>query len=135
MPIVAGMGGNAATQTLTVIIRGMAVNEFIGPGRVALKQSLVGLGNGLINGLVCAAVVAAFYRNVWLGLIIALAMMINMIVAGIAGSLIPVTLRRLNVDPAVASSVFVTTCTDVAGFFSFLGIATVLLNLKLLAVG
>jgi len=135
MPIVAGMGGNAATQTLTVIIRGMAVNEFIGTGRVALKQSLVGLGNGLINGLVCAAVVAAFYRNVWLGLIIALAMMINMIVAGIAGSLIPVTLRRLNVDPAVASSVFVTTCTDVAGFFSFLGIATVLLNLKLLAVG
>ncbi len=135
MPIVAGMGGNAATQTLTVIIRGMATNELVGTGRVALKQSLVGMGNGLINGLVCAAVVAAFYNNVWLGMIIALAMIINMVVAGIAGSLIPVTLRRLNVDPAVASSVFVTTCTDVAGFFSFLGIATLLLNLKVLARG
>jgi magnesium transporter len=133
MPIVAGMGGNAATQTLTVIIRGMAMNEFSGTGRVTLKQSIVGLGNGLINGLVCAAVVAAFYRNAWLGVIIALAMIINMMVAGIAGSLIPVALRRLGIDPAVASSVFVTTCTDVAGFFSFLGIATLLLNLKMLA--
>jgi magnesium transporter len=135
MPIVAGMGGNAATQTLTVIIRGMATNELIGTGRVTLKQSAVGLGNGLINGLVCAAVVAAFYKNAWLGIIIASAMIINMMVAGVAGSLIPVTLRRLNVDPAVASSVFVTTCTDVAGFFSFLGIATLLLNLKMLAPG
>ena len=133
MPIVAGMGGNAATQTLTVIIRGIAMNEFSGTGRVAFKQSLVGLGNGLINGLVCAAVVAAFYNSTWLGLIIALAMIINMIVAGIAGSLIPVTLRKLNIDPAIASSVFVTTCTDVTGFFSFLGIATLLLNTKMLA--
>jgi magnesium transporter len=135
MPIVAGMGGNAATQTLTVIIRGMAMNEFVGTTRVALKQALVGMGNGLINGLVCAAVVAAFYKNGWLGIIIALAMIINMIVAGIAGSLIPVALRRLNIDPAVASSVFVTTCTDVAGFFSFLGIATILLNMKMLIPG
>jgi len=135
MPIVAGMGGNAATQTLTVIIRGMAMNELVGATRVALKQSLVGMGNGLINGLVCAAVVAAFYKNVWLGVIIAMAMIINMIVAGVAGSLIPVVLRRLNIDPAVASSVFVTTCTDVAGFFSFLGIATLLLNMKMLVPG
>jgi magnesium transporter len=135
MPIVAGMGGNAATQTLTVIIRGMAMNEFVGTGRITLKQSLVGMGNGLINGFVCAAVVAAFYRNLWLGVIISLAMVINMIVAGVSGSLIPVALRRLNIDPAVASSVFVTTCTDVAGFFSFLGIATLLLNLKMLIPG
>lgn len=135
MPIVAGMGGNAATQTLTVIIRGMAMNELVGPLRATLKQSLVGLGNGLINGLVCAAVVAAFYKSAWLGVIIAAAMIINMIVAGIAGTLIPVVLSRLNVDPAVASSVFVTTCTDVAGFFSFLGIATILLNLKMLNPG
>jgi magnesium transporter len=134
MPIVAGMGGNAATQTLTVIIRGMARNELVGATRVALKQSLVGIGNGLINGLVCAAVVA-FYKNVWLGVIIALAMIINMVVAGVAGSLIPVVLRRMNIDPAVASSVFVTTCTDVAGFFSFLGIATLLLNMKMLVPG
>jgi magnesium transporter len=135
MPIVAGMGGNAATQTLTVIIRGMAVNELVGTARVTFKQSLVGMGNGLINGIVCAAVVAAFYKNVWLGIIIALAMIINMVVAGIAGSLIPVVLKRLGIDPAVASSVFVTTCTDVAGFFSFLGIATLLLNLKILVAG
>ena len=132
MPIVAGMGGNAATQTLTVIIRGIAMNELVGTARVTLKQSIVGMGNGLINGLVCAAVVAGFYRSIWLGVIIALAMIINMVVAGVSGSLIPVALKRMGVDPAVASSVFVTTCTDVAGFFSFLGIATFLLNLKML---
>jgi len=133
MPIVAGMGGNAATQTLTVIKRGIAMNELVSTARVTLKQSVVGMGNGLINGLVCAAVVAGFYRSIWLGVIIALAMIINMVVAGISGSLIPVALKRMGIDPAVASSVFVTTCTDVAGFFSFLGIATFLLNLKLLA--
>ncbi|MEK6320418.1 MAG: magnesium transporter [Acidobacteriota bacterium] len=135
MPIVAGMGGNAATQTVTVIIRGMALHELVNTTRVTLKQSIVGLGNGLINGLVCAAVVAAFTQSVWLGVIIAVAMIINMVVAGIAGTLIPVLLKRLNVDPAVASSVFVTTCTDVTGFFSFLGIATILLNLKILNPG
>ena len=135
MPIVAGMGGNAATQTLTVIIRGLALNEVVNTTRATLKQSIVGLGNGVINGLVCAAVVAGYYRSAWLGLIIAVAMMINMLVAGVAGTLLPVILKRLNIDPAVASSVFVTTCTDVAGFFSFLGIATLLLNLKVLHAG
>lgn len=135
MPIVAGMGGNAATQTLTVIIRGLALNEVVNTTRATVKQSIVGLGNGVINGLVCAAVVAGYYRSAWLGLIIAVAMMINMLVAGVAGTLLPVILKRLNIDPAVASSVFVTTCTDVAGFFSFLGIATLLLNLKVLHAG
>jgi magnesium transporter len=135
MPIVAGMGGNAATQTLTVIIRGLALNEVVNTTRATLKQSIVGIGNGLINGLVCAAVVAGYYHSAWLGLIIAAAMLINMLVAGVAGTLLPVILKRLNIDPAVASSVFVTTCTDVAGFFSFLGIATLLLNLKVLHAG
>jgi len=135
MPIVAGMGGNAATQTLTVIIRGLALNEVVNTTRATLKQSIVGIGNGLINGLVCAAVVAGYYHSAWLGLIIAVAMMINMLVAGVAGTLLPVILKRLNIDPAVASSVFVTTCTDVAGFFSFLGIATLLLNLRVLHAG
>lgn len=129
MPIVAGMGGNGATQTLTVIIRGIALNELTSVSRATLKEYLVGLGNGLINGLVCAVVVAAFYSNVWLALVIALGMIINMIVAGVAGTLIPIALKRMNIDPAVASTVFVTTCTDVAGFFSFLGIATLLMNL------
>lgn len=135
MPIVAGMGGNAATQTLTVIIRGLALNEVVNTTRATLKQSIVGIGNGVINGLVCAAVVAGYYHSAWLGLIIAVAMIINMLVAGVAGTLLPVILKRLNIDPAVASSVFVTTCTDVAGFFSFLGIATLLLNLKVLHAG
>ena len=135
MPIVAGMGGNAATQTLTVIIRGLALNEVVNTTRATLKQSIVGIGNGVINGVVCAAVVAGYYHSAWLGLIIAVAMIINMLVAGVAGTLLPVILKRLNIDPAVASSVFVTTCTDVAGFFSFLGIATLLLNLKVLHAG
>jgi len=135
MPIVAGMGGNAATQTLTVIIRGLALNEVVNTTRATVKQSIVGIGNGVINGVVCAAVVAGYYRSAWLGLIIAVAMMINMLVAGVAGTLLPVILKRLNIDPAVASSVFVTTCTDVAGFFSFLGIATLLLNLRVLHAG
>ncbi len=132
MPIVAGMGGNAATQTLTVIIRGLALNELIGPARVTMKQALVGLGNGLLNGIVCACVVATFYNSVWLGVVIAMAMIINMFVAAIAGTIIPVVLKKMGIDPAVASSVFVTTATDVAGFFSFLGIATLLMNLDLL---
>jgi len=132
MPIVAGMGGNAATQTLTVIIRGIALNELVSTWPVTLRQSIVGLGNGAINGLVGAAVVAGLYHSAWLGVIIAAAMIINMVVAGVAGTLLPVILKRLNIDPAVASSVFVTTFTDVAGFFSFLGIATLLLNLNIL---
>jgi magnesium transporter len=129
MPIVAGMGGNAATQTLTVIVRGIALGELTGAGRVIIRQSLVGIGNGLINGLVAAAVVSAFYNDLKLGVVLGLAMIVNMVVAGAAGTLIPLLLRRVGVDPAVASSVFVTTCTDVAGFFSFLGLATVFLGL------
>jgi magnesium transporter len=129
MPIVAGMGGNAATQTLVVIIRGLALGELTGLSRILLRQLIIGIGNGLINGLVAAAVVAAFYNDFGLGIVLAMAMVINMIVAGVAGTLIPFFLRRLGVDPAVASSVFVTTCTDVAGFFSFLGLATLLLGL------
>jgi magnesium transporter len=77
--------------------------------------------------------VGIFYRNLWLGLVIFLAMVINMVVAGVIATLIPITLRRLDIDPAVASSVFVTTATDVVGYFSFLGIATLLFNLKLLS--
>ena len=97
-----------------MIIRGLALNEVVNTTRATVKQSIVGLGNGVINGLVCAAVVAGYYRSAWLGLIIAVAMIINMLVAGVAGTLLPVILKRLNIDPAVASSVFVTTCTDVA---------------------
>ncbi|MEW6207197.1 MAG: magnesium transporter [Acidobacteriota bacterium] len=129
MPIVAGMGGNAATQTLTILIRGIALGELTAFGRVFLKSIAVGAGIGIINGLAASTVAALYYQNFWLGVVLASAMFINMIVAGIAGTLIPVVLRRLHIDPAVASSVFVTTCTDVCGFFSFLGIATLLMRL------
>lgn len=129
MPIVAGMGGNAATQTLTVIIRGLAVGEASRLRRVAFNQLIIGFGNGIINGLVCALVVALFYGGPTLALVLAAAMMINMVVAGIAGTFVPIALKRAGIDPAVASSVFVTTCTDISGFFSFLGIAALLMNL------
>jgi magnesium transporter len=128
-----GMGGNGATQTVTVIIRGLALGEMTSPTQVTLKQLIVGLGNGIITGLVGAMVVAAFFRNAWLGLVLALAMIINMLVAALAGTLIPVALKKMRIDPALASSVFVTTCTDVGGSLSFLGIATLLM--KFLKVG
>ncbi len=129
MPIVAGMGGNAATQTLTVIIRGLATGEVTGLSWLTLKAVFVGAGNGIITGFVGAIVAALYYQNIWLGLVLASAMIINLTVAGIAGTLIPVFLKRMGIDPAVASSVFVTTATDVVGFFSFLGIASLMLSL------
>jgi magnesium transporter len=98
-------------------------------GRAALKELLVGAGNGVITGTVCAAVVAFWEKNIYFGAVIAMAMITNMIVAGVAGTLIPVLLRKMRIDPAVASSVFVTTCTDVTGFFSFLGLAKLFIRL------
>ena len=130
MPIVAGMGGNAATQTLTVIVRGIALGELTwGNSRKALlKEAAVGVGNGLVLGLTAAAVVWATRGNPVLGLILCAAMVINMFVAATAGTLIPLGLRAANVDPALASSVFITTLTDVFGFFSFLGLATIFMR-------
>ena len=127
MPVVAGMGGNAATQTLAVIVRGLALGEltWTNARQALMKEGLVGLGNGLANGIVGAALVTLFTGGNWaLGLILMAAMIINMAVAGIAGTLIPLGLRALKVDPALASSVFITTFTDVCGFASFLGLAT-----------
>ena len=130
MPVVAGMGGNAATQTLTVIVRGIALGELTwGNSRKALfKEAAVGLGNGLACGLIGGLVVWGTKGDPWLGVILALAMIINMFVAATAGTLIPLSLRALKVDPALASSVFITTLTDVFGFFSFLGLATVFIR-------
>lgn len=124
-----GMGGNAATQTLTVVIRGLALNELSSVSSVALKQLMVAFGNGIINGVVAAALAVLISRRWMVGLVLGLAMVINMIVAGVAGVFVPVALRKLRVDPAVASTVFVTTFTDVGGSLSFLGLATVLLKL------
>jgi magnesium transporter len=130
MPIVAGMGGNAGTQTLTVIVRGIALGELNwGNSRKALfKEALVGLGNGLVLGALGALVVWLMKGNPVLGGVLGLAMVINMFIAGTAGTLIPLGLRAMKVDPALASSVFITTFTDVAGFASFLGLATVFLK-------
>jgi magnesium transporter len=127
MPIVAGMGGNAATQTLTVIVRGIALGELTwGNSRKALlKEAAVGIGNGVVLGLIAAVVAWATRGDPVLGLVLGAAMVINMFVAATAGVLIPLGLRAANVDPALASSVFITTMTDVFGFFSFLGLATV----------
>jgi magnesium transporter len=130
MTIVASMGGNAATQTLTVIVRGIALGDLTwGNSRKALvKEALVGLGNGLALGAVGAGVAWMLSGNLYLGLILALAMVINLLVAAVAATLIPIALRALKVDPALASAVFITTLTDVFGFFAFLGLATFFLQ-------
>jgi len=124
MPIVAGMGGNAATQTLTVIVRGIALGElsWANSRKALLKEALVGLGNGVTLGLVAAAVAYLTKGDPVLGLLLCAAMIINMFVAATAGTLIPLGLRAMSVDPALASSVFITTLTDVFGFLSFLGL-------------
>ena len=130
MPIVAGMGGNAATQTLTVIVRGIALGElsFTNARKTLIKEALVGLGNGVVLGVV-AGMVAWLWQGQWmLGVILGLAMVINMFVAATAGTLIPLGLRALKVDPALASSVFITTLTDVFGFLVFLGLAAAFLG-------
>jgi len=130
MPIVAGMGGNAATQTLTVIVRGIALGELsLGNARkVLLKETIVGLGNGVALGIVAGLVAWAWQGSPMLGIILGAAMIINMFVAATAGTMIPLGLRALKIDPALASSVFITTLTDVFGFLAFLGLATALLR-------
>jgi magnesium transporter len=130
MPIVAGMGGNAATQTLTVIVRGIALGELTWSNsrKALIKEGLVGIGNGVTLGVVAALVAWITRGDPVLGIVLGAAMVINMFVAATAGVLVPLGLRAANVDPALASSVFITTMTDVFGFFSFLGLATVFMR-------
>jgi magnesium transporter len=130
MPVVAGMGGNAATQTLTVIVRGIALGEltWANSRKALLKEAAVGVGNGLACGAVGALVVWVWKGDLILGLILCAAMVINMFVAATAGTLIPLALRAMKVDPALASSVFITTLTDVFGFASWLGLGTVFIR-------
>lgn len=127
MPIVAGMGGNAGTQTLTVFVRGLALGEvdFQSGWRAIRKEVLVGFANGLANGVLTTLVVGLWTGEWILAGILLVAMVFNLVIAGIAGGLVPLALQRLKFDPAIASSIFVTTFTDVGGFFSFLGLATV----------
>ncbi|MFM6830234.1 MAG: magnesium transporter, partial [Novosphingobium sp.] len=125
MPIVSGMGGNAGTQTLAVVVRAIATNQLTSSNtvRMILREFRIAATNGATLGLLIGAGTALLFSNPLLGAVIGAAMVINNLVAGLAGILVPVTLDRLKVDPAVSSAVFVTMATDVMGFFSFLGLA------------
>jgi magnesium transporter len=135
MPIVAGMGATAATQTLTVMVRGLALGELTWSNsrKALLKEVALGVSNGVLLGVVAAIVTWAAKGDPVLGLLLGLAMIINLFVAAAAGTLVPIGLRAANLDPALSSSVVVTTMTDVLGFATFLGLAT--LFLRYLAIG
>ncbi len=124
MPIVASMGGNAGTQTLTVAVRALATRDLTAANmwRVIGRETVVGLLNGLAFAVIVAGVGLAWFGDPMLGLVLAIAMIGNLLVAGLAGILIPITLDKLGADPALASGTFVTTVTDVIGFFLFLGV-------------
>src|SRR6056297_3613139 len=129
MPIVASMGGNAGTQSLTVAVRAIATRDLTGSNvwRFIRREVLVGLVNGIIFAIVMGIVGIAWFGGPELGYVIGAAMVINLVVAGLAGTVIPVALERVGIDPALASGAFVTTVTDVVGFFAFLGLAAVVL--------
>ncbi len=126
MPIVASMGGNAGMQTLAVTIRAIATKELSKSNfnKVVGKEFLIGILNGIIFAIITAIIVQLWFKELNLSLLIGISMVLNMIVAGLFGILVPVSLKKLNIDPALASSVFVTTITDVIGFLSFLGLGS-----------
>ncbi len=130
MPVVAGMGGNGGTQTLTVMVRGIALGEleFSTAWRAVMKEVIVGITIGAATGLMVAVVAYLWKGNPVLGLILALAMVINLLVGALAGTLIPLALKQVRLDPALGSGVLVTTFTDVFGFLSFLGLATIFIR-------
>ncbi|MDU4789799.1 magnesium transporter [Clostridium paraputrificum] len=130
MPIVAGMGGNAGTQSLTIVVRGIALGELDKDNgiRIFIKELLVGLTTGIVIGAIIAVLGFMWERNFVFGIVIGLAMILNMMVATMSGFIVPVILKKLKVDPALASAVFVTTVTDVLGFFFFLGLATMFIS-------
>ncbi len=129
MPIVASMGGNAGTQTVTLVVRGLAVGTITDANARGLlvRELMVGVLNSMLWALIVALVAIAWFHNLALGLIIAIAMIINLVFAALAGVAIPIAVRRLGIDPALASGVALTTVTDVVGFLAFLGLATLFL--------
>jgi magnesium transporter len=129
MPIVASMGGNAGTQTLTVVVRQLALGEIdSGDGRRAIKREvIISLFNGVIFAIAASIIAFVWFDQIMLGVVIAIAMVINLFVAGFFGSTIPLLLRKFGVDPAIGSTVLLTTATDIFGFFAFLGLAKVML--------
>jgi len=130
LPVVAGMGGNSGTQTLTIMVRSLALGEVSWKSgkTILLKEIAVGINNGIVTGIIAGIVAYLWKGNYMLGLVLGGAMAINVVVGGIVGTVVPLVLKKLNVDPAIASSIFVTTCTDAVGFLSFLGLATMLLQ-------
>lgn len=129
MPIIAGMGGNAGTQTLAVMVRGIALNKINlnTAKRVIINEFIAGGINGLITGVLVAIIATLWNQNPLLGLIVGMAMIINLMIAGFFGSIIPLIMTKLGKDPASSATIFITTATDVFGFFAFLGLATLFL--------
>ena len=138
MPIVASMGGNAGTQTLTVVVRAMATKDLTASNaaRVVMREAMVGFVNGTIFAVIMGVLAGVWYfASGWgeqpdavrLGVVVGVAMVINLLAAGLAGILVPISLQRAGADPAVSSAVFVTTVTDIVGFFVFLGLAAAVL--------
>lgn len=128
-PIIAGMGGNAGNQSMTIVVRAIALNELNGENakKVFFKELIVGMISGLTIGLLIGIGCQIVYGNFFLGIVTALSMLLNLIIATMVGYLVPVILVKFKVDPALASSIFVTTCTDCFGFFIFLSLATIVL--------
>lgn len=129
MPIIAGMGGNAATQTLAVVTRGLSLHEidFKKKAQILFNELTAGLANGILNGIV-VAIIAYYWNDMpMLGVVVGLSMIINLFIAGFFGTILPFILQKFKIDPAVAATVFVTTATDVFGFFIFLGLAELIL--------
>lgn len=129
MPVIAGMGGNAATQTLAVTVRGIAIGEVsLSNGRpVIIREILSGLINGLITGIFITIVAILFNQDPMLGLVVGLSVVVSLVVAGFAGTIIPLILRSIGKDPATSATIFITTATDVLGFVTLLGLASLLL--------
>jgi len=130
MPLITGMGGNAGTQTLTLIIRGIALGEidYENKKEILRKEFLVGILHGVSLGLIVAVLGGLWEGNFVFGLVIGVAMFLNMVIAALSGFYVPLLLKKMGIDPALASAVFVTTMTDVLGFFFFLGFATIMIN-------
>jgi magnesium transporter len=126
MPIVASMGGNAGTQTMTVTVRALATKDIdiYNAGRIIRREAAVGLLNGLIFSVILGAASIVMFQNVDLGVVIGIALIVNLLAAALAGILLPLLLDRFGADPAISASVFVTTVTDLTGFSVFLGLAT-----------
>jgi magnesium transporter len=130
MPMIAGIGGNSGTQTLTLIVRGLALNQLT-PGsykKIVFKEIFVGVLNGIILGTIVGTIASIWQQNIMLGVVILLAMTISTTLAGFIATSVPLIFKSMKIDPAIASSVFITASIDIIGFFSFLGIATLLLG-------